>query len=391
MTIGRASAIALVAAFGAIQFSIAAGQILLAVAALGWAAGLLRQPQRPPVPAFFVPLMLYAVWTLVATVYSRDPGESLNANKELLLLLVVPMTMTLVRGAAAARTLDVLISIGPVVALVGVYQYALLDYDTLGQRPQGTLGHYMTYSGILMLLVCATGARLLFEPGKRIWPALIMPALLVALAATLSRNAYVGALVGVAVLLLLRDLRLVALLPVVVAGLVLFAPSRIVDRAYSMFDLKDPTNRDRVAMAQAGTAMVNDDPLTGVGPDMVARVYPEYRTDDAVNIEVQHLHNVPLQIAAERGLPALAFWIWFVVVAARDLLRKVRDERTALAAAGLAALAAAVTAGMFEYNFGDSEFLVLLLALLTLPFANKGAFIRSGSTPAASPAAPSLR
>ena len=31
-----------------------------------------------------------------------------------------------------------------------------------------------------------------------------------------------------------------------------------------------------------------------------------------------HLHNVPLQIAAERGLPALALWLWFIVVLLRD-------------------------------------------------------------------------
>ena len=369
MSIARASAIALVAAVGAIQFSTAAGQILLALAALGWVAGLTDKRTRPALPAFFLPLILFAIWTLVATVFSRDPGVSLRDNKELLLLLVVPMTMSLLRGVWAHRALDVLISIGPIVALLGVYQYTLLDYDSLGQRPQGTLSHYMTYSGVLMLLVCATAARLLYEPGRRIWPALIMPALIVALAATFSRNAYIGALVGVAVLLLVRDFRLVALLPVAIAGVILFAPAPIVDRVYSIFDRKDPTARDRIAMAEAGLRIINEEPLTGVGHNMVERVYPEYRTDDAVNIQVQHLHNVPLQIAAERGLPALGFWLWFVVAAARDLLRLVRREPTSLAAAGLAALAAAVAAGLFEYNFGDSEFLVPLLALITLPFS----------------------
>ena len=40
-----------------------------------------------------------------------------------------------------------------------------------------------------------------------------------------------------------------------------------------------------------------------------------------------------------------------------------------LAAAALAAMIAMIAAGMFEYNFGDSEFLMLLLMLVTLPFA----------------------
>jgi O-antigen ligase len=80
---------------------------------------------------------------------------------------------------------------------------------------------------------------------------------------------------------------------------------------------------------------------------------------------------VPLQIAAERGLPALAVWLWFIVVAARDLLRLVRAGGTTrpLAAGGLAAIVAMLVAGFFEYNFGDSEFLMLFLGLITAPFA----------------------
>jgi hypothetical protein len=39
------------------------------------------------------------------------------------------------------------------------------------------------------------------------------------------------------------------------------------------------------------------------------------------------------------------------------------------AAAGLAAVFAMLGAGLFEYNFGDSEFLMLFLVLVTLPFA----------------------
>ena len=40
-----------------------------------------------------------------------------------------------------------------------------------------------------------------------------------------------------------------------------------------------------------------------------------------------------------------------------------------LAAAALASVAAMLAAGLFEYNFGDSEFLMLFLVLITLPFA----------------------
>ncbi len=118
--------------------------------------------------------------------------------------------------------------------------------------------------------------------------------------------------------------------------------------------------------------MVRDHPLTGVGPDMVERVYPQYRVPDAVKTNNPHLHNVPMQIAAERGLPALAAWLWFLAsVLRRDCWQLVCDARrqASLAAAALAAVAAMLAAGLFEYNFGDSEFLMLFLVLITLPFA----------------------
>jgi putative inorganic carbon (HCO3(-)) transporter len=123
-------------------------------------------------------------------------------------------------------------------------------------------------------------------------------------------------------------------------------------------------------MLQAGIDIVKDHPLTGVGPDMVRHVYADYRVAGAVQENNIHLHNVPMQIAAERGLPALAFWLAFIATALlslRPLLDRTRHR--VLAATAVAATVAMLTAGFFEYNFGDSEFLMLYLILLTLPFA----------------------
>ena len=103
---------------------------------------------------------------------------------------------------------------------------------------------------------------------------------------------------------------------------------------------------------------------------MVQPLYAAYRDPDAVKPVNPHLHNVPVQIAAERGLPALAVWLWFIVGLVVALAKQLRDTRVRfLAAAGLAAVVSMLAAGMFEYNFGDSEFLMLFLILVTLPFA----------------------
>jgi O-antigen ligase len=142
-------------------------------------------------------------------------------------------------------------------------------------------------------------------------------------------------------------------------------------RFVSIIDMKDPTNRDRLAMIREGEHMIGAHPFVGVGPNMVEVLYAKYRDADAVEKINPHLHNVPMQIAAERGLPALAIWLWFVAVVVLDLVRGFRSDQLPRvpAAAALAAMVAMLAAGLFEHNFGDSEFLMLLLLLITLPFA----------------------
>jgi hypothetical protein len=77
-----------------------------------------------------------------------------------------------------------------------------------------------------------------------------------------------------------------------------------------------------------------------------------------------------MHIAAERGLPALVLFLWFIGSALVGLRALVARSRSLiLVATALAATAAMLIAGLFEYNFGDSEFLMLFLILLTLPFA----------------------
>ncbi|MFI5177616.1 MAG: O-antigen ligase family protein [Vicinamibacterales bacterium] len=374
----RIAFVALAGCLGLIQLTIVGAEILLDIAGLLWLFLAIRDRRPPAVPPFFWPLVAVAAWTLVSSAFSMDPAASFWRDRQLLLYLVVPITMRLARGARAMTTVDVIIALGAAGALVGIVQYAALGFDDLHQRPHGLLGHYMTYSGVLMLVLCAAGAQLLYRERGWIWPAVAVPALFVALLTTQSRNAWVGTLLAAAVLMTLRRAwKLVVAVPVMAVIVVMIAPANIRSRALSAFDPNDATNRDRVAMLKSGRAMIADHPWTGVGPNMVPKAYIEkYKTPDAVdpvdrpNDTRAHLHNVPVQLAAERGLPALAAWLWFVVVAVRDLFRQfTRGRSRALAAGGLAAVVAMLAAGLFEHNFGDSEFLILFLGLITLPFA----------------------
>jgi O-antigen ligase len=365
--VARVAALVLVAA---VQFSIAVAQIALTVALAAYLFILVVERRAPALPKWTSPLLLYAAWTLASAAASANPIESLRDCKQLLLLLIVPVVFEFVTWRMAMTLTTVVLMAGALSAMTGLVQYALLEYDELGMRPRSTLSIYMTFAGLMMLVINVAVARLLFQRQGRMWAAITLPPVVAALVLSLTRSAWIGAAAGVAFQLSRRDYRWLGLLPVVIVLALAVAPIELTNRAYSIFDTQDETRRDRIAMLQMGMEMVADHPVFGVGPDQVREVYATYRPLTAIQPENPHLHNVPLQIAAERGLPALAIWIWFVVallLGLRDSL--VRGRHPVLAAAAIGSVISMLTAGMFEYNFGDSEFLMLFLVVITLPFA----------------------
>jgi O-antigen ligase len=368
---------ALVGFLVASQLTVAPAYIMLAITFAAWATVVWVNNERVEVPAMFWWLVAYGVATVFSALNSSDPVSSLKDCKQLVLFLIVPVVYRFARGPRAVTFATLIISVGAVGAIAGIAQFGLLHFDNLSNRPRGTLSHYMTYSGVLMLVACAAAARLVYRKdgkhllgGSRTWTAMVMPALMVALAFTFTRSAWVGTTAGVGLLFMLKDRRLLAALPMTALIVLLVAPANVTARVYSIFDPADPSNRDRIAMLQSGVEIVRDHPIAGVGPDMVKAVYGEYRQPWALRNDNPHLHNVPMQIAAERGVPALLVWVGFIVFLLRDLIRRMHTSRQpSLAAGAIAAVAAMLGAGLFEYNFGDSEFLMLFLVLITLPYA----------------------
>jgi hypothetical protein len=176
-----------------LQISIAAAGVLLTAVLLSWVGLLVRDRTLPAAPGFFLPLVLFAGATLVSAALSIDPRASLIDTKQLLLFLIVPAAYTIARGQRASLVVDVIVTVGAASAAFGIIQYGLLNFDNLGQRPKGALGHYMTYSGVLMLVMCTAVARLVFGSRDRLWPGLVLPALVVALSLTFTRSAWAHA------------------------------------------------------------------------------------------------------------------------------------------------------------------------------------------------------
>jgi hypothetical protein len=422
----------LAAAAAACFVSIFAAQTFLAVAAAAYGMRLARGHARLSRTSLDKPLLALCVWTLLSASFAHDPLTSHQEAKQLVLLCVFYIAVdTLGCYVRRERVLGAAMLGGVVLAAGCVVQFYALGFDSMQNRPRGFLGHYMTASGLLMGVLLLSAARLLLRrspwprPSASDWKAVVglaaglalvlllqrfglfaveglrlfitaLSALAVALAlsrgpwpgpATLdvlaalalplsawallltrTRNAWLGALIGLSILTVLRAPRVLLALGGAVALLLALRPAPIIER----LTMSDVSSRDRYYMWQAGIDMILERPVFGQGPGMIVQVYPRYRWPEAPNPQTSHLHNNALQVAAERGLPCLAWWLWMMAAALAEALRRVRTsgplERWT-AASSLAWLVALLAAGMFEYNFGDSEVLLLTLLLTALPFA----------------------
>ena len=122
-------------------------------------------------------------------------------------------------------------------------------------------------------------------------------------------------------------------------------------------------------MAQAGAEIIKDYPTLGVGPAAVKEIYPLYRKEDAPRFRPPHLHNNIVQLWAERGILGLSAYVLLVGLFLRECARGWRGPRSEFAQAGVAIAVGLAYAGMFEFNFGDTEVFYLMLELFALMVA----------------------
>ena len=375
--------------------SITLSETTLVVLAVVLVAGRLAARERAarvrPAWPLIGPLLVFASWTLVAALTSAHPGESLLlASRGLLTLGAFYVVLSALPDTPAAVrfTNELLMAVG-IVALLSFVQVGFcppggtLETNNAAvrllmrkcARARGFFSIYMTLAGVLILVLLGVLPRVARGGRAAAWavPAWLAGAL--SLGLTSVRGAWLGfaAGCGLCVLTLRRRWLVLAALAVVLAGSLALEP-RLLHRVKSIGDLADDTTRDRLAMLSAGLGLAIAHPLMGIGPGGVKHVYPVVAPPEALRRSTSHLHNTPLQIVVERGLPGLAAWIAIWVGffgAAWRVLRRVPpsdEDGRALVAGSMAAVAAFLVAGLFEYNFGDTEVLLVALAVMALPF-----------------------
>ncbi len=373
-----------IAAAALIQVSIAASQVLLGVGILL----LLLFRQKLAFPRIWLPLACLFLWTALADVVSPDPWLGRAQIKKFFVFLFIPLVFTVFREQfskvfylmlawAIAATLS---------GLLAIVQYARTAHASyisyVGKRITGFESHWMTFGGLQLSVLLLLLAQWFFS--SRRLPAWAYTSVLVLAAAILlggTRSIWLAALPAVLYLVWLWRPRLIFAVPVLAGVAFLIAPHNVKERVESLVkpDANIDSNRFRVVTFRTGLQMVKAHPWFGLGPEEISRNFKAYVPKDIpLPLPVGyygHLHNIYVQYAAERGIPGLLCVLWFIGLALYDSFRAIARARGARSQElfilhGMVAVTIGVlVGGIFEYNLGDSEVLMMFVSVVSLEYA----------------------
>ncbi len=271
----------------------------------------------------------------------------------------------------------------------GAYRYDDLLHPrgrALADPAAGFFSHHLTFGGVLSVAGFFLAGLLLYTnlPWKTRWPwAAGTLSACAGLVTSLTRTYWLAALPAAACLLWGKGRRWVAgggLAAALAAALLLAAgPEALRARALSTFDASNASNAERIYLWISGLHMWRDRPLLGWGPDTYPALSPPYRAPYAQFVRhpgapagfetTSHAHNLYLMIALHSGAVGLLLFLAFAGATLRALARH-PDPR--LRYGLLAAFAAFLAGGFFEFNGGDAEVATLLFFLLGLGLAGTG-------------------
>lgn len=248
-------------------------------------------------------------------------------------------------------------------------------------RASGFYGHYVTYAEMLQLVASLAFGLFIAIKRKASWQGLLLALAIAgmcgALLMTVTRASLGAFLLSCTLIVLVGASRravlilLICALPLALFGLLLLQQKRNV----SFLDSKDDSINWRKTVQREGFNLLASRPrhlLVGVGMDSIKRYWREWGMFQGGRIPMGHMHSNLLQLALERGVPALLCWLAWLFVYGRMLWRLARAGGTGgwmergLVLGALGGLAGFFTSGLVHYNFGDSEDVMILFLIMGL-------------------------
>jgi len=247
-------------------------------------------------------------------------------------------------------------------------------------RATGFYNHWVTYAEVLQLIASlALGIFLGLTQKKNLtalFLAVAVVGLVFALGMTVTRASWIGFAVSAVTMLLLTSSRRTILIaaacaiPLVLAGVFLLQQKRSI----GFIDKNDQSTSWREMVWREGFHLLTSKPrhlLVGVGMDSIKGHWREWGLFDNGRQPIGHMHSNLLQIALERGVPALMVWLIFLAIYLRMLWRISRhsaldDFARGLAIGALGGTLGFFTSGLVHYNWGDSEVVTVFYFIMGL-------------------------
>ena len=317
------------------------------------------------------------------TVWQVD-GKEVNAPEELAAALATGSPLAKVRIYRVEWMPELEVPRGQLLEGTNALQQLGITNWSRGRdwRATGFFGHWVTYAEVLQLVASlALGIFLALRVKKSLTGLLIFTVigLVFALGMTVTRASWIGFAVSVVVMLLLTVSRRALLIagacaiPLVLASVFLLQQRRSI----GFFDRSDQSTSWREMVWREGFELLASSPrhlVVGVGIDSIKGRWREWGLFDNGRQPVGHMHSNLLQIALERGVPALIVWLILLGLYVRMLWRIIHDKaRTTIddfsRGVALGALGGTVgffTSGLVHYNWGDSEVVTIFYFIMGL-------------------------
>jgi hypothetical protein len=356
-----------------VPLSIAVSEGLFVLGLLGWGVKIAfeRKLHWRRTPLDF-PILSFVTIAFLSSFWGVDIRNSLIGFRTYALILIIYLLFNSVSESGKGKILVwSLISGASILSVFTAIDR--LSMVTSGLDP--VLAGSMSEAGQLLIVIGITVAFLLYQKGRRARILLLFPILIMVLAEVLNfkRGSWVALIV---VLIIQGCVKSRKIIPVVVVLSIaisfLYQPVR--ERLLDLRDEFSPLRGGRVAMWETLPAIMRDHPM-GVGIDNVGSVM--YRYNPEIEKGRDHLHSTCPQIFAEMGPLGLAAFVWWMVVFIRvshSTFRRIGDENPyekALALGIFSAFIGFLINGIVEFNFGDSEVVMIIYFLMGLTLLQK--------------------
>lgn len=235
-------------------------------------------------------------------------------------------------------------------------------------RASGWTRHYETFSETLQILAqLALGLALAQlhqrRASWRAWVSLFASVVLAAgIVLTAMRTVLVALAIGAGVTgwRAARKKERMIICAAIISLLLLGALAVWRTRVTGALSFEDASTRLRLDVARVALSRLMIHPFFGHGMDAVKKHWTEWGFPGT---DVIHMHSTPLQLAFDRGLPALFFWLWIMasfwrtaVSAEKSARADAADtNRQGLLLGAMGALTGFFASSLVNYNFGDAE------------------------------------